>query len=256
MKYIRTALIIAGVAVATAACNRKPVLPEFGMLEIDTLVGSPENGCRIEYRFATLGNAAKSPALQAIEKANIEYFFELEDFDGTAREAADSAIRQTAADLLFPEGVGGAYEISATAESGTTDSLVTYTISRWSFTGGAHGMYGTECHTYLLSDGQELFLADLFTPAQLSGMEELLRKKLYEEYETDSDDGLAGQGFFPEYIGLTENFQIFPDGITFLYNPYDIGCYALGAVEVTFSNEELAGLKAENGSAASGNGKR
>ena len=245
MKYIRTALLLAIVAVATAACNRKPVLPEFGMLEIDTLVNGPENGCRIEYRFATIGNAAKSPALQAIERANTGYFFELEDFDGTAREAADSAIRQAAAELLLPGGVRGTYEISADAELGTTDSLLTYTISRWSFTGGAHGMYGTECHTYLLSDGQELFLADLFTEAQLADMEVLLRKKLYEEYETDSDDGLTEQGFFPEYIALTENFLIDSTGITFYYNPYDIGCYALGAVEVTFGNEELSALKSD-----------
>lgn len=243
MKYIKTALLLAIVAAATASCNRKPALPEFGMLEIDTLVNGPENGSRIEYRFATIGNAAKSAALQAIEKANIGYFFELEDFDGTAREAADSAVRQTAAELLPPEGISGTYEISAEATPGMTDSLLTYTISRWSFTGGAHGMYGTECHTYQLSDGQELFLADLFTEAQLAGMEALLRKKLYEEYETDSDNGLTEQGFFPEYIALTENFLIDSSGITFHYNPYDIGCYALGAVEVTFGNEELAALK-------------
>ena len=50
---------------------------------------------------------------------------------------------------------------------------------------------------------------------------------------------LAAQGFFPEQIGATENFRIAPEGIVFCYNPYDIGCYALGAVEVTVSREEL-----------------
>ncbi len=52
-------------------------------------------------------------------------------------------------------------------------------------------------------------------------MENLLRKKLYEQYGTDNDEELAEQGFFPEYIALTENFQITPEGITFYYNPYD-----------------------------------
>ena len=97
MKYIKTAILIAGMAAATAACTRKPVVPEFSMLSIDTLIGTPANGCKIEFRFATIANAAKSPALRSIEAANAEYFFELEDFGGTARQAVDSAIRQIAA---------------------------------------------------------------------------------------------------------------------------------------------------------------
>ena len=241
MKYIKTAILIAGMAAATAACTRKPVVPEFSMLSIDTLIGTPANGCKIEFRFATIANAAKSPALRSIEAANAEYFFELEDFGGTARQAVDSAIRQIAAEM-FPDSVEqtmGTYEISAEAEVTVTDSLVTYIISRWSFTGGAHGMYGIEYHTYSITDGYELSLADLFTAPQLLGMEKLLREKLYAQYGTDNDEGLAKQGFFPEYIALTENFQITPEGITFYYNPYAIGCYALGAVEVAIGREEL-----------------
>lgn len=241
MKYIKTAILIAGMAAATAACTRKPVVPEFSMLSIDTLIGTPANGCKIEFRFATIANAAKSPALRSIEAANAGYFFELEDFGGTARQAVDSAIRQIAAEML-PDSVEqtmGTYEISAEAEVTVTDSLVTYIISRWSFTGGAHGMYGIEYHTYSITDGYELSLADLFTAPQLLGMEKLLREKLYAQYGTDNDEGLAEQGFFPEYIALTENFQITPEGITFYYNPYAIGCYALGAVEVAIGREEL-----------------
>ena len=237
-------ILIAGMAAATAACTRKPVVPEFSMLSIDTLIGTPANGCKIEFRFATIANAAKSPALRSIEAANAEYFFELEDFGGTARQAVDSAIRQIAAEML-PDSVEqtmGTYEISAEAEVTVTDSLVTYIISRWSFTGGAHGMYGMECHTYSLAGGDELSSADLFSEQQLHGMETLLRKKLYEQYGADSDEELAAQGFFPEYISLTENFQVTPEGITFYYNPYDLGCYALGAVEVTMTREELENL--------------
>ncbi|MZK05547.1 DUF3298 domain-containing protein, partial [Enterobacter hormaechei] len=52
-------------------------------------------------------------------------------------------------------------------------------------------------------------------------------------------EALDEQGFFPEYIALTENFQITPEGITNNNNPYAIGCYALGAVEVAIGREEL-----------------
>jgi len=138
------------------------------MLTIDTLIGTPANGCKIEYRFATIANAEKSPALRSIEAANAGYFFELEEFGGTARQAADSALRQIAAELAFPQSapqMTEPYEISAEAEAAVTDSLVTYIISRWSYTGGAHGMYATECHTYSLAGGYELSTADLFCSA-------------------------------------------------------------------------------------------
>ncbi len=119
MKRIKTAILLAAAAVAITACNRKPVVPEFGMLPIDTLLEPQDNGCNIEYRFATIGNAGKSAALEAIEKANIEYFFELEELAGTARKAADSAILQVAAEIVLPEGMSqgmGAYEISVESE--------------------------------------------------------------------------------------------------------------------------------------------
>lgn len=83
----------------------------------------------------------------------------------------------------------GAYEISVESEGSVQDTLVTYSISRWSFTGGAHGMYGIEYHTYSITDGYELSLADLFTAPQLLGMEKLLREKLYAQYGTDNDEG-------------------------------------------------------------------
>lgn len=243
MKYIKTAILIAGMAAATAACTRKPVVPEFSMLSIDTLIALRPTDARSN-SVSPRSPTRETPALRSIEAANAEYFFELEDFGGTARQAVDSAIRQIAAEML-PDSVEqtmGTYEISAEAEVTVTDSLVTYIISRWSFTGGAHGMYGMECHTYSLAGGDELSSADLFSEQQLHGMETLLRKKLYEQYGADSDEELAAQGFFPEYISLTENFQVTPEGITFYYNPYDLGCYALGAVEVTMTREELENL--------------
>lgn len=242
MKYLRYILFFGCIAAALAACNRKPVRPEFVMLNIDTLIAGPDNDSQVAFGFVTIANAERSPVLQQIEKSNIEFFFGLEEFDGTAREAADAAIRQLAEEFGAEEGSGlqgETFEITAEADAHITDSLLTYIVSRWSYTGGAHGIYGAECRTYSLSGGYELTLADLFPEVQLQRMEKLLREKLYQQYATDSDEGLSAAGFFPEYIALTENFMITPDGITFFYNPYEIGCYALGAVEVTYTREEL-----------------
>ena len=225
-----------------ASCSRQNPQPEFATVAVDTLLHANETSCRIEYRFASIRNAAKSPALETIEQANIGYFFQLEAFSGPAAEAVEASLRDIRANYLA-DGTGQAgaeYEISAEAEGSTVDSLLCYVITRSMYTGGAHGMYGTECHTYSLADGFELSLVDLFSEAELRRLDELIHRKIKQQYEAANDEALAQTGFFPEYIAPTENFRITSEGITFYYNPYDIGCYALGAVEVTVTRNELA----------------
>jgi len=180
---------------------------------------------------------------------NIDRFFDLENFEGTPEEAASAAIRQVTSDMTPPGNtpestVRPAWEgeISVESEGSVVDTLLCYVITRASYMGGAHGIYGTECYNYSLAGGYEITTADLFTETQLERLNRLIREDIYEQYGVRSDEELETKGFFPEYIGVTENFLVTPEGITFYYNPYDIGCYALGSVEVSVSREQLAGL--------------
>lgn len=237
---IRPMLALAA-AVSIVACTHRPAQPRFETLPVDTLLSRNGNSCQVDYRFLTIDNAKRSSALKSIEQANIGYFFQLEDFSGTAEEGAAAALNDILINYL-PDGngpQGGEYEISAEAEASVVDSLLCYVITRAGYTGGAHGMYGTECHIYSLNDGFELSLEDLFTESEMQRLDELIREKIATQYNAPTDDELARAGFFPEYIAPTENFLLSPDGITFYYNPYDIGCYALGAVEVTIGWDEL-----------------
>ena len=242
---IRYALLPA-VAMLAAACTTRPIQPRLGSIDLDTLIGTRDAGCNITYRFATIANAQDSPALTTIEESALCSFFELEAFTGTPRQAMNEAIGQITQELLPAVGENspawGSYEISVESEASVVDTLLCYAITRSSFTGGAHGSYTTEYHTYSLDGGYELCLADLFQEAQLARMDELVRHNLYAAYNAQTKEEMAAQGFFPEYFSLTENFRISPEGITFLYNPYDIGCYALGPVEVGVSSEELHAL--------------
>lgn len=241
MYLFRPAVLAAAILLFLSGCSHKPVQPLFETLAIDSLIGTEANGCRIEYRYLTITNAEKSPALQAIEQANTNYFFELEDFAGTPAEAAAESIRELSAELELPGGLGNG-EVSVEAEAGVQDTLLNYAIIRSSYTGGAHGIYGIENHTYSLAGGYELMLADLFAPQTIEGLNRLIRTKLYAQYGAANDDQLAAQGFFLDCIAANENFRITPEGITFYYNPYEIGCYALGGVEVAITSEELADM--------------
>lgn len=240
---IRLSILLFAAVAALTGCNRKSVQPRFETWVVDTLVSGPSSDCRVAYRFATIRNAGDSPALEAIERANIGYFFELEEFEGTAREAVDTVLEEIRNDFLRELPAQHSFEVSAEAEGGIVDTLVSYVISRSSYLGGAHGMYSVECHTYSLAEGFELSAADFFTEPQLHALNASIRAKICEEYAADDDEGLSAAGFFPDEIAVTENFRITPEGITFFYNPYDIGCYALGGVEVFFSREELEELR-------------
>lgn len=238
---------------AASGCTRT-VRPIFGHVDVDTLLGPAETRIGVVYDFVTIANADRSPALQAIEQANIDYFFGLDTHPATAREAVGASLSEIVADFLPAPGdeilpFVADYEISAHAEAEAIDTLLTYAIYRQSYTGGAHGIYSTEYHTYSLDSGEELTAADLFDEPMRERIRERIREKLAEtyaggrEYDTP-DEVLEASGFFPEELFVTDNFRIAPDGgISFHYNPYEIACYAAGAVEVTFSRDELDRLR-------------
>ena len=226
MKYIKTAILIAGMAAATAACTRKPVVPEFSMLSIDTLIGTPANGCKIEFRFATIANAAKSPALRSIEAANAELFLRTGRFrrhgapGGRLRHPPDrrgACIPRTASNRRREP-----YEISAEAEvsgHGLARHLY-YQPVEFHGRGARHVRHGM---SYLFAGRRSTNYPrqTCFPNSSCTAWKPCCARNCYEQYEADSDEELAAQGFFPEYISLTENFQVTPEGITFYYNPYD-----------------------------------
>lgn len=240
-------LLLIFTGLAFGACRRQPVMPQFDVLVTDTVAVRSEIPCNFQYAFTSITNADKSPALQAIQESNILYFFGLEHFQGGVQDAVNESISQ-----FMEEYIGNLdetaprwetqMEMAVESEARVVDTLLVYTISRSSYTGGAHGMYSVNCHNYSIAGGYELALSDLFNASQQETLLGLIRNKLYEQFDVSSDEGLVAQGFFPEYIATTENFEVTEDGITFYYNPYDIGCYALGGVEVHITREEMQGL--------------
>lgn len=243
-RLVISLLLLAGFA---AGGCRRSAAPRFETVVADTVAVYGGASARFQYAFASIVDAAGTPALQAIEEANKHYFFGLEHFRGSVRQAVDASVARFMEEYVgdLPEldpDWAAELELTVDSEARTVDSLLVFVIQRSSYTGGAHGMYGVECHNYSLAGGYELALADLFDQERQAALREAIRRKLYERFEVAGDEGLAELGFFPEYIAATENFEVTDDGITFYYNPYDIGCYALGGVEVHLTGDELERL--------------
>ena len=99
------------------------------------------------------------------------------------------------------------------------------------YTGGAHGYYCYLGHNFDAATGEELTLADLVADEQ--SLKDLLWQKLLEKYPEGSigtfnsslDDYGTG--------GYDLNFVVDPQGLTFIFNPYEIASYAEGIQIVT-----------------------
>ena len=170
-------VLLAAFAAGMAGCCRRAAAPQFAERSLDTVVRCGAVPCDLSYRFLTIANADRSEALAAIENANVNYFFALEDFTGTAEEAARRFIERFAADnacdtLYMPD---MRYSLSVAAAQAPVDTLTVYTIRRESYTGGAHGMRTTEYHNYWTKGGYELSLGDLFPEEQLPRLTERIK---------------------------------------------------------------------------------
>lgn len=237
--------LLPAAALSLAACHRH-VDPEFVRVEADTLLSRGDCSIEVGYSFESIANASKSPALGAIEQANIGYFFGMEEFDGTVREAVERSLRELDETVLSEaEAYGCDRELWLSTSSNVErcDSMLVCGIHTESYMGGAHGMSGTYYHVYSLESGCELTLEELFDAPTLERMRGALVARLLETNGASEVGELEEHGFFPSQIDLTENFApTSSGGLLLRYNPYDIACYARGPVEVRFSREELEAL--------------
>jgi hypothetical protein len=127
------------------------------------------------------------------------------------------------------------------------EHILTYTVERAEFAGGAHGMEQTHHANWNLLTGERLSLDDLFTPEGKAALAEAIRAQIIEDKGVTSWQELAeGQCFNPETeVTATENFALTASDITFVYNPYDIACYAAGATHVKLPLANLPGFRKE-----------
>ena len=106
----------------------------------------------------------------------------------------------------------------------SSKKFVSYKIYHQSYTGGAHGMSRTRVGT--LKNRKQLKLADL--PKSVRPMWEKAVAKYFKAASFDAYMK-SKPTFKPK---MTENFYIDGKGIHFVYDPYEIDCYAAGTVDI------------------------
>ncbi|MCC6550181.1 MAG: DUF3298 domain-containing protein [Ignavibacteriaceae bacterium] len=115
-----------------------------------------------------------------------------------------------------------------------SEYIFSFGVYEGGYTGGAHSNYSQSAFNYSLITGQLLSLEYIFPRDK---MEELLvaAEKIFRKSLDLPQDGFINEhGFwFPENkLYLSSEFFPSKDGITFIYNPYEIAPYSAGEIRL------------------------
>lgn len=133
--------------------------------------------------------------------------------------------------------------------TGYTPNYAVFGHGDWGYVCGPHGN-GVYTLTVLkrgIANPQPLKLDDILLPGQKAKLTHLI-KEAYVKYlvEGGEDDEKSAREYIVEYNGndfsATENWRFDKNGLTFLYQSYEIGAYVLGTPELTISTKDLQGI--------------
>lgn len=124
------------------------------------------------------------------------------------------------------------------------NGFISYQIRTDSYTGGAHGNSSINNAVLSLHSGEAISLSDLFSDTSMSELNALIQQKLALQNNCQSIEELAEKGLFfaPAEIEATENFYFDAQGITWMFDPYDIAPYSMGEIRVSIDWSEALPL--------------
>lgn len=156
--------------------------------------------------------------------------------------AVEKFIANTMRELDTSAKTGGelSFLISAKAAA-PCGNRVSVLISRYEDSGGAHGNSVFSCVNFNLAEKKQIFLKDIFKEECISDLEKLLRANDPRREDAGFSYSTV-DGEIPLPPCATENFLMLPDGFLFIYSPYELDCYAAGAIRIFVPASELRPL--------------
>ncbi len=238
-------------AVFPSCKSTRKVVPAFDTIEKEQNFRTTTGYFKVAYRFEYLSVLADRAVLQRVQQEMAAEFFGPEFARPTAAEsvaAFDASLEHTYG--ISPEDStfkwdGFLHLSSKAALAG--DHILTYTIDRAEDSGGAHGIEQTLHANWDLRTGARLTLDEVFSPEGKAALGETIRAQILRDKGVGSWRELMDDHCYnPEAeIMPVDNFLLTTTDITFVYNPYDIACYAAGDTRVKLPLANLAGFKKE-----------
>lgn len=115
-------------------------------------------------------------------------------------------------------------------------------MNGYSYTGGAHGYYYTVLNTFDIATAESVLLPDIVSDT--AALRPLLEQAFLAVHRKEQPGvELAELLLNPDApLDLPANYCIVPEGVRFVYNPYEVSAYAVGQTDFVLTWKELGAL--------------
>lgn len=121
------------------------------------------------------------------------------------------------------------------------DSLLSYAVEYYDYTGGAHGSYRIMYFNIDLDNIVTISEEDVFVPNYHKTLTDKLVSQLMKQHDVTSTDSLLTLGYFNiEDIIPNNNFWIDNEGLHYSFNQYEIAPYSMGVIDITIPYSEIS----------------
>lgn len=179
---------------------------------------------------------------QNINRIIVSQVFDLEGGEGTLEETAiryrenlideymnENAVLENGV-RSWEDRVGGAFQKKY-------KNYLNYLVSYYSFRGGAHGIQTLSNVVFDAKTGEQVHETDLFAPGYEAPVAQLLRMAVKTSMEEEDPELMQLVNL--EQVVPNGNFSVHENGMEWLFQPYEVGPYALGIVSATLPWDEL-----------------
>lgn len=145
--------------------------------------------------------------------------------------------------MLEISGLNGGAALSWTeyvsgTEVSMRDRILSYRTEKYAFRGGAHGMTTITAYNFSTRTGEELHEPDIFREGYAGPLTEMLTAHLSESLEDPADTSMM----FLKKIEPNGNFLLSEEGITYIFNHYEIAPYSMGVINITLPWDEVSAI--------------
>lgn len=224
-------IVVLALALFAVACSKGDgvVKPEFSEYIFAT---DETKCCEVSIKYQRIANADASAALASIDEQNYQNTFGNYSLDVMDVEASASTMAADYQSMCDDCDVAYYYYLDQRAFMTRDDKVVCYETYIESYTGGAHGGNIMLYECFDLASGAIYDFDYLFEDVWGEAMRKLVYDKLVATYGVLLIEGV-------EELPMSTSLLITDTGILFVYQPYEVACFAAGILSVEVSDEEM-----------------
>ena len=193
----------------------------------------------------SLEYVSSGPRIPIMEKMNqriVQQAFDLEGVSGQPEELA-TTYRENLIDEYITENSGSQSGVLTWEDKINGVFTVkykkwrNYLLSYYSFRGGAHGIQTLSQLVFDKETGEVLTENDLFAPGYEEPVAQLMKKAVMADMEATAPE--LKELVELEFVVPNGNFSVGEGGVKWIFQPYEVGPYALGIVTADVSWSDL-----------------